>query len=217
MKLHHIAGRLGRGTTAIAAAAVLFGSIAHAEEEGPVTPERFVYCTVCHGTQLMGNDLLRAPRLSGLSSWYVADQLLAFRNGWRGRHADDLVGMEMQPMTTALTNEEITAAAQFASSTVSAEPVVTIEGDPERGQALYASCAACHGADGSGNEALNAPALVGQNDWYMLHQLENYRDGRRGYVAEDTFGQQMRASVNLLDDDEALLDVVKYITTLSSQ
>jgi cytochrome c oxidase subunit 2 len=165
----------------------------------------------------MGNDLLKAPRLSGLSDWYIANQLHAFRNGWRGRHAEDLVGMEMQPMATALTDDEIAAAAEFASSTVSAEPVASIDGDAENGKALYASCAACHGDDGTGNEALKAPALVGQNDWYLLHQIENYRDGRRGYVAEDSFGQQMRASVNLLDDDEALLDVVKYITTLPSQ
>lgn len=185
-----------------------------AEEDPPVAPEAFVYCTVCHGVQLMGNDLLRAPRLSGMAAWYVENQLEAFSRGWRGRHAEDLVGMEMQPMAAALSADAIADAAQFVESTESPPPAVTVDGDAEAGKRLYGSCAACHGADGAGIEQLGAPALAGQNDWYLLHQLENYRDGRRGYVSEDTLGQQMRASVNLLSDDDALEDVVRYITTL---
>ena len=32
-------------------------------------------------------------------------------------------------------------------------------GDPAKGRALYATCASCHGANGEGNQALNAPAI----------------------------------------------------------
>ena len=35
-------------------------------------------------------------------------------------------------------------------------------GDPAKGKAAYAVCAACHGANGTGNKALNAPGIAGQ-------------------------------------------------------
>ncbi|HET9025867.1 MAG TPA: c-type cytochrome, partial [Burkholderiaceae bacterium] len=40
--------------------------------------------------------------------------------------------------------------------------------DPAAGQALYAVCAACHGAEGEGNPAMNAPKLAGQGPWYLV-------------------------------------------------
>ena len=202
------------------AAAVLLtatAAVATAEDETlPVPAEDLVFCTVCHGVQLMGNDILKAPRLSGLSPWYVENQLEAFRAGWRGTHPEDFVGMEMQPMAAGLSDSQIERAAAFVGETRSPAPEHTVEGDAQRGERLYTSCAACHALDGSGNEALGAPALTGQNDWYLVHQLENYREGRRGYAEEDVYGRQMQASVALLADDEAIRDVVKYITTLPS-
>ena len=49
-------------------------------------------------------------------------------------------------------------------------------GDPAKGKALYATCASCHGANGEGNQALNAPAIAGQQEWYLTRQLKNYQD-----------------------------------------
>ena len=200
---------------AVTIAVALFGT-ARTEEELPVAPDELVFCTVCHGVQLMGNEALKAPRLSGMDAWYVENQLHAFKRGWRATHPDDLVGMEMRPMAAGLSDRQIEKAASFVQKTVSTAPPATIDGDATVGQQLYASCAACHGADGAGNEALGAPALAAQNDWYMVRQLENYRAGIRGYDAEDIYGQQMRASVALLDDDAAIRDVVKHITTLQT-
>jgi cytochrome c553 len=67
---------------------------------------------------------------------------------------------------------------------------------------------------GEGNIALGSPALTGQNDWYLVRQLKYFRDGTRGGQPGDTYGMQMRASAGLLSDNEAILDVVKYISTL---
>ena len=39
-------------------------------------------------------------------------------------------------------------------------------GDATKGKAAYAVCAACHGANGMGNKALNAPKIAGQEPWY---------------------------------------------------
>jgi cytochrome c553 len=80
---------------------------------------------------------------------------------------------------------------------------------------LYATCAACHGADGRGNEALKAPPLVGQNDWYIVAQLKKFKEGIRGADPQDASGQQMRAMVNVLPDETAVRNVAAYIRTLS--
>ena len=87
-------------------------------------------------------------------------------------------------------------------------------GDATRGQALYATCAACHGAAGEGNEALGGPPLAGQSDWYLVTQLNNFRTGARGAAAGDTQGATMAPSVAVLADEAAVQDVVAYIATL---
>ena len=203
----------------LAATAVLIAATSAAAQEDEdlvMTPEAFVYCTVCHGIQLMGNAEIDAPRLSEMEAWYVEQQLQAFKKGWRGTHAEDLIGMEMQPMAAALSDDQIVEAAEFASLTRSPLPAATIEdGDVHAGERHYTTCAACHGVNAEGNEALGAPALTGLNDWYLVRQLKNYLSGARGSDPADQYGQQMRASTQLLGNDEAIHDVVKYITSLN--
>ncbi len=201
--------------TAVALLAVT--SLVRAEDELPIPADEYVYCTVCHGVQLMGNPIIRAPRLSGMDSWYVENQLRAFKKGWRGKHEMDLIGMEMQPMAAALTDEQIREVSAFVAATRSDLPSATIDGDADRGKAHYSTCAACHGVNGEGNIALGSPALTGQNDWYLVRQIGNFRDGTRGGQPGDTYGMQMRASAGLLDDNQAIDDVVKYISTLQDQ
>ncbi len=197
-----------------AVAMLALTSLVRAEDELPIPADEFVYCTVCHGVQMMGNSIINAPRLSGMESWYVENQLRAFKKGWRGKHERDVVGMEMQPMAAALTDEQIKEVSAFVAATRSDHPVETISGDVDKGKAHYSTCAACLGVRGEGNIALGSPALTGQNDWYLVRQLKYFRDGTRGGQPGDTYGMQMRASAGLLSDDEAILDVVKYISTL---
>lgn len=185
-----------------------------AEDELPIPADEFIYCTVCHGVQMMGNSVINAPRLSGMERWYVENQLRAFKKGWRGKHEADVVGMEMQPMAAALSDEQIKEVSAFVVATRSDRPPESINGDADKGKAHYSTCAACHGVNGEGNIALGSPALTGQNDWYLVRQLKNFRDGSRGGQPGDTYGMQMRASAGLLSDDEAIHDVVKYISTL---
>ena len=200
-----------------AVALLALTSLVRAEDELPIPADEFVYCTVCHGVQLMGNPIIRAPRLSGMDSWYVENQLRAFKKGWRGKHEMDLIGMEMQPMAAALTDEQIKDVSAFVAATRSDAPPGTIDGDADKGRAYYSTCAACHGVRGEGNIALGSPALTSINDWYLVTQIRNFRDGTRGSHAGDTYGMQMRASARLLPDDEAIQDVVTYISTLQDQ
>ena len=53
-------------------------------------------------------------------------------------------------------------------------------GDAEAGKALYATCIACHGANGEGNPALNSPGIAGQSQSYVMRQLWDFKQGNRG-------------------------------------
>jgi cytochrome c oxidase subunit II len=139
----------------------------------------------------------------------------AFRAGWRGAHPGDINGMEMRPQAAVLAEADVVRALDYAASVpVRDQPPATVTGDVTRGQALYVTCAACHGAAGEGNEALGGPPLAGQSDWYLVTQLNNFRTGARGAAAGDTQGATMAASVAMLADDGAVHDVVAYIATL---
>jgi cytochrome c oxidase subunit 2 len=184
----------------------------------PVAPSAVgavVSCVICHGAEGEGNARLGAPRVGGMSEWYLSRQLEAFRNGTRGYGDEDIYGTQMRAMALAVESTGVLdeLARYFASLTPPAPPE-TVSGDVEHGKQLYAVCAACHGADGRGNESLNAPALKDQHDWYLVRQLENYRSGLRGAHADDAYGAQMLPIVKSLAGEQDVIDVVAYINTL---
>ncbi len=92
-----------------------------------------------------------------------------------------------------------------------------VAGDPVAGQALYTVCAACHGARGEGNPALNAPKLSGQAGWYLASQLGDFKRGVRGTADADVYAKQMIPFANTLVDDTAISNVVAYITSLEEE
>lgn len=207
---------LTRAFTTFLVTAMLQCSVAAAAEEPVIPPDNLVYCTVCHGVQLKGNHVIQAPRLSGMAPWYVQRQLLAFSRGWRGTHEEDVYGMEMKPMAPVAPGA-IRDAVDYVAAVDSEAPPATVQGDAERGRAIYATCAACHAADGSGVEALGGPALTIANDWYLVRQLGNFKAGIRGSHPDDTFGAQMRAAAQVLPDDASIRDVVSYINSLQQR
>lgn len=180
------------------------------------TPEGLEYCTVCHGSQLMGNKNILAPRLSGLSDWYIERQLQAFQKGWRGFHDTDIPGREMGVMARELTDESISAIATWVAKTESPLPEQSITGDIAAGEILYETCSVCHGESAEGNEMLGAPALTGLDDWYMISQLQNYLNGYRGNDSADSYGMQMSASMAPISSNEDAINVTAYINELSN-
>jgi cytochrome c oxidase subunit 2 len=104
-------------------------------------------------------------------------------------------------------------AANRTYATISA----TAPADTAAGATLYAACAACHGASGEGNAALNAPKLAGQESWYLQRQLRNFKQGMRGAQQNDIYGVQMVAITGILTDETAVRNVVAYIQTLPDQ
>lgn len=190
---------------------LLSTAMSFAQELRP-TPKIFINCTVCHGIQLMGNRHTGAPRLSNLQPWYITNQLEAFKNGWRGNHEDDIAGHEMRAIAESLSTKDIKSASKFAASSQSPPPQKTLSGNIQSGKELFKSCSVCHGENAQGNTQLNAPALANLNDWYIVRQLHNFKQGRRGYNPDDTLGQQMQKSVYALTNDQAIIDVATYIT-----
>lgn len=82
------------------------------------------------------------------------------------------------------------------------------------GKTLYASCVACHGQKGEGNNALGSPNIAGMDAWYVNTQLENFAAGRRGSKAGDTFGAQMRAGSMVLTTPADRASVAAYVAKM---
>lgn len=88
-----------------------------------------------------------------------------------------------------------------------------VAGNAAVGAAQYAVCAACHGQQGEGLQALNAPKIAGQEPWYLKRQLQNYKAGLRGAHEDDVFGRQMAPMAGILINDAAIDNVIAHIET----
>jgi cytochrome c oxidase subunit 2 len=93
----------------------------------------------------------------------------------------------------------------------------TVAGDADRGRRLYGTCASCHGNEGQGIWALNAPRLAHMSDWYLVRQLQNFQHGVRGAHRQDFYGWQMATFADALKNERSINDVVAYINTLDPQ
>lgn len=172
-------------------------------------------CSTCHTANGSGNQSLNAPRLTGQFDWYLKRELQAFKDGIRGTAAGDIYGAQMRPMAMTLANEAAVDNVVAYIGTLTAPPAAeTVQGDAAAGKQLYATCAACHGPKAEGNQALNAPRLADQDDWYLVRALQNYKKGIRGSNPKDTFGAQMKPMAAMLANDQAINNVVVYIRSL---
>ena len=130
----------------------------------------------------------------------------------------DMHGMQMAAMAKGpqlQTEEALINLAAYVDTLPNEVPATTVTGDVVKGKALYAVCAACHGDKGQGIEAMSGPRLVGQNDWYMVNQINKFKQKQRGYHNSDHGGRQMAPMVMTLADDQAINDVVAYINSLN--
>lgn len=178
-------------------------------------PALFATCASCHGQDGGGRQEYGAPAIAGLEAWYVRAQLEKFQKGVRGAHPDDVAGLRMRPMSRTLRSaEDVKAIADYVASLPPASPAKAVNGDSRRGESLFATCAACHGADAHGNRDKNAPPLHRASDWYLVTQLANFKAGIRGAHPDDLTGSQMRPMALGLADEQAMRDVVAYIGSL---
>ena len=175
----------------------------------------YAVCAACHGLQAQGNPALHAPKLSGQGDWYLKRQLKYFKNGARGTHDKDVFGKMMAPMAATLGDEAAIDNVVAYIKTLPDNPAPpTVKKDTTDGQRIYVTCGACHGADGRGMQATNAPRLAGMSDWYLVTQLKNFKQGIRGAHPKDMYGPQMASMAAILADEQATNDLVAYINTL---
>ena len=207
-------------TIALAAVACFVGFGDAQADENERGADLYRLCAVCHGESGAGKEDLGAPAIAGMAQWYLEAQLNQFRDGMRGTHFDDIMGMRMRPMALTLMRD---GDVEAVSAHVAAMPVVKPEasvtgGDVASGKAIYtATCVACHGANGTGNQGMmGAAPLSGSSDWYLYRQVENFRKGVRGSRPGDQGGALMRPMILQLADELAIKDVVAYIVTLSN-
>ncbi|SBS35485.1 Cytochrome c4 precursor [Marinomonas aquimarina] len=90
--------------------------------------------------------------------------------------------------------------------TVGATSVAIAEGNPDAGKPLTAVCSACHGADGN-SLAPTWPKLAGQNESYLLKQMNDIKSGARPVA-------QMAGLLDGLSDQN-MADIAAYFASQS--
>jgi cytochrome c oxidase subunit 2 len=183
---------------------------------------RYAVCAACHGPQGEGIAAMNAPKLSGQGDWYLKRQLVNYKGGARGTHEKDTYGKVMAPMAATLPDEKaiedvVAYIMTLPDTRAAGRAVGKVSGDAKNGRQRYTTCAACHGSDGRGIAAMNAPRLKGMSDWYLVTQLKNFRDGIRGAHQDDFYGYQMSLLAAMLTDDQTISDLVAYINSIEQR
>ncbi len=98
----------------------------------------------------------------------------------------------------ALTTLSTSFAAEEAKSSAPAKP------DLAKGEASFAACAACHGADGNSAITTN-PKLAHQHPEYLVKQLQEFKSGKRANAV-------MSGMAATLSEDD-MKNVAAWLTT----
>lgn len=120
-------------------------------------------CIDCHGDE--GNsDVLINPNLSEQHSAYIEKQLKAFKDESRHNAAMNQVSGNLSDADIANLGAYFadTSAVGEVKASAAIVAMKSFKGDVEKGKAVAATCAACHGADGNALVAMY-PSLAGQS------------------------------------------------------
>lgn len=66
----------------------------------------FMYCATCHGVGGRGREDLKAPPLVIQEDWYLYDQLVRFKIGFRGKNPADAAGWLMYQVAQGLNTQD---------------------------------------------------------------------------------------------------------------
>lgn len=171
----------------------------------------FTTCLGCHGNVGQGRDSMSAPNLTGQDPDYLVRQITNFRSGKRGK-LDDAHGFQMVGRATAIPGPEGVKAVVSYIAGLPEKPAAPIAERPVPAAiaAIVPTCASCHGSAGEGNRDMQAPALNRLEKYYIARQLINFRDGKRGYHADDSAGAMMAASAKAIQNEQAINAFAEY-------
>jgi cytochrome c oxidase subunit 2 len=191
-------------------------TLAHPAGDATAGAALFAVCSACHGQQAEGNPALHAPKLAGQADWYLVRQLKNFKSGARGTDPHDAYGPTMAPMAATLADEAAieNVVAYIKSLPDQPAPSTLKDANLDEGRELYSNCSTCHGDEGHGIHATNAPRLAGMSDWYLLTQLSNFKHGARGHNLNDPYGPQMSSMAAMLSDEHEMADLAGYVNSL---
>ena len=157
---------------ALILASTVLAQSALAEGDAEAGRELGYSCLGCHGIAGYRNAYpsYRVPKLGGQKASYLVLALQGYRAGTR-KHPT------MQAQANSLTDQQIEDVAAYLAGL--AGDAVAAGGTPAPAFEAAAACAACHGQNGI---SVNAqwPTLAGQHESYLVHALNQYRDGSRG-------------------------------------
>jgi cytochrome c oxidase cbb3-type subunit 3 len=145
-------------------------------------------CSQCHGSDARGSkgfpDLTDTDWLHGGSHEKIIETITKGRRGI------------MPPMAAAIgSSEDVRNVAQY---------VLSLAGSPhdafaaQSGKAKFAACAACHGIDGKGNQALGAPNLTdkvwlhGWGEQAVIDAIQRGKDNQMPAHADKLTPEQIR-------------------------
>lgn len=143
-----------------------------------------VACSSCHGANSEGNAAAGFPRLAGMSTAYVEEQLNNFAEGKRQNPIMSPIAMQLSPA------ERKAVGVYFATLTKPTAVVAANENQLKssdigtwlalrgRWEVDVPACVQCHGAGGTGVGAV-FPAIAGQPTAYLAAQLHAFKDGGR--------------------------------------
>jgi cytochrome c553 len=176
-----------------------FGFVAAFPASAQTVQERLPVCLACHGEsgQSQTPDV---PSLGGQQAFYVAVQLMMFREKMR-------TAEPMNQVTKGLSDDDLQSFAGIISKLPPPKPP---EGPPDqarmaRAQALVQQnrCNFCHTPTFAGQD--NVPRIADQREDYIVKSLRGYKDNsRHGYDGS------MADVVAPLTDDQ-ILDLADYI------
>lgn len=148
-----------------------------AKDEDALATGQRIYasnCSICHGSTAQG--ALGFPNLTD-TDWLYGGSAAAIKHTILNGRNGAMPANGLKPNMTATERSDITAHVLSLSGREAA-------GDAKKGKALYAqACAACHAADGSGNQAVGAPNLTdniwlyGGSEKQIEFTIENGRAG----------------------------------------
>ena len=179
-------------------------------------PGIYSSCVACHGDQGQGikTDATEAPRLTGLSSWYLKEQLIKFKDGSRGAHPDDAQGKQMVPFAKMLSDEDIDKVVVEIENMLPAERADRGTGIAEKGKDKIGICATCHGQKLDGDKIQGGPPISQQHAWYLASAVKQFKAGVRGGDLDSAKAHKMKAMSMMFSTEDELNDVIAAIQSL---